>query len=46
MLKEARAREAEFERDGLGYELSDLDDWFKRSARGERVQMPKPRRLK
>lgn len=44
-LKEARERDAEFERTGMGFELADLDEWFDRSAQGERVPLPKPRRL-
>ena len=44
-VKEARRRKAEFDRDNVGYELADLRDWFCRSAKGERVAFPAPRRL-
>ncbi len=44
-LKEARRRKAQFDQDQLGYELGDLHSWFQRSAKGERVAFPPPRRL-
>ena len=44
-LESGRRAAEEFDRTRMGLELEDLDDWFTRSARGEKVEMPKARRI-
>lgn len=44
-LESGRVAAEEFDRTRKGLLLEDLDDWFARTARGEKVEMPKARRI-
>lgn len=44
-LESGRRADEEFERTRMGLLLEDLDDWFTRTARGERVPVPKAKKI-
>lgn len=46
-LEEAEARSAEFDRTGRGVPWTEVSDWLEaRLVRGEKVEMPRARRLR